>query len=81
MFFLVFDAGPGPRCKPHWGADSGQFVTKIYKNQSNGKYVLIYGEYASAAAAKAAVPRLPASVQNTKPWPKSYAQIRTEQGK
>lgn len=63
-------------------ASSGlQAKTKIYKNQSNGKYVLIYGEYASAAAAKAAVPRLPASVQNTKPWPKSYAQIRTEQGK
>nr|WP_321268949.1 AAA family ATPase [uncultured Tolumonas sp.] len=63
-------------------ASSGlQAKTKIYKNQSNGKYVLIYGEYASAAAAKAAVSRLPASVQNTKPWPKSYAQIRTEQGK
>lgn len=58
-----------------------QAKTKIYKNQANGKYVLIYGEYASAVAAKAAVSRLPASVQNTKPWPKSYAQIRTEQGK
>lgn len=58
-----------------------QAKTNIYKNQSNGKYVLIYGEYASAAAAKAAISGLPAAVKNTKPWPKSYTQIRTEQGK
>jgi DamX protein len=58
-----------------------QAKTKIYKNESTGKYVLIYGEYASAAAAKAAVNGLPASLKNTKPWAKSYTQIRTEQGK
>jgi DamX protein len=58
-----------------------QSKTQIYKNQTSGKYVLIYGEYTSTAAAKAAVTGLPAAVKNAKPWPKPYAQIRTEQGK
>lgn len=81
-YALQLAASSDPAALKKLAVSSGlQTKTKIYKNQSNGKYVLIYGEYASAAAAKAAVPRLPASVQNTKPWPKSYAQIRTEQGK
>ena len=81
-YALQLAASSDPAALKKLAVSSGlQAKTKIYKNQSNGKYVLIYGEYASAAAAKAAVSRLPASVQNTKPWPKSYAQIRTEQGK
>lgn len=54
---------------------------QIYKNQSTGMYVLVYGQYTSSAAAKAAVSRLPAALKNTNPWPKSYAQIKKEQGK
>jgi DamX protein len=58
-----------------------QSKTQIYKNQTSGKYVLIYGEYSSALAAKSAIAGLPASVKNAKPWPKPYTQIRSEQGK
>lgn len=58
-----------------------QAKSKIYKNQSTGKYVLVYGEFVSSSAAKAAVAHLPASLKNTQPWPKSYTQIRIEQGK
>lgn len=81
-YALQLAASSDPAALKKLAVSSGlQAKTKIYKNQSNGKYVLIYGEYASAAAAKAAVTGLPSSVKNTKPWPKSYAQIRTEQGK
>ena len=53
----------------------------VYKNQSTGMYVLVYGQYTSSAAAKVAVSRLLAALKNTNPWPKSYAQIKKEQGK
>lgn len=52
---------------------------QVYKSQVTGMYVLTYGHYASAAAAKADVANLPAGIQQTKPWPKSYAQVRKEQ--
>lgn len=52
---------------------------QVYKSQVTGMYVLTYGHYASAAAAKADVVNLPAGIQQTKPWPKSYAQVRKEQ--
>ncbi len=55
--------------------------TQVYKNQSTGMYVLIYGQYPSPAAAKTAVNGLPVAFKNTNPWPKSYAQIKKEQGK
>lgn len=52
---------------------------QVYKSHVTGMYVLIYGHYASAASAKADVANLPAGIQQTKPWPKSYAQVQKEQ--
>lgn len=52
---------------------------QVYKSHVTGMYVLIYGHYASAASAKADVVNLPAGIQQTKPWPKSNAQVQKEQ--
>lgn len=49
---------------------------RVLKNSQNNMYVLVYGNYASAAQAKADVARLPAKAQALKPWPKSYSQLK-----
>ncbi len=51
---------------------------KVYHSQLNGKdfYVLIYGSYGSQAEASAAIARLPANVQQLKPWVKQFSSIK-----
>lgn len=51
-----------------------------YKTTRQGRdwYVLIYGDFASRAAAKAAVGGLPVSLQKLKPWARSYADIQNQ---
>ncbi len=51
----------------------------IYKNKTTGMFVLLYGDYPSSVAAKTNITKLPKAIQNLKPWPKSYAQVRKEQ--
>ena len=81
-YALQLAASGNPTALKTLAASNGlQAKTQIYKNQSNGMYVLIYGEYNSSTAAKAAVAGLPVALRSTKPWPKSYAQIHKEQGK
>lgn len=53
--------------------------TFIYKSNATGLFVLLYGDYPSSVAAKSNITKLPRAVQNLKPWPKSYAQVRKEQ--
>ncbi len=52
----------------------------IYQTAHDGKpwFVLVQGDYASSAQAKAAVSALPAALQAGRPWPKSFAQIQKE---
>ena len=81
-YALQLAASGNPAALKQLAASNGvQARTQIYKNQSNGMFVLVYGQYSSATAAKAAVAGLPATLQSSKPWPKSYAQINKEQGK
>ncbi|WP_024871399.1 SPOR domain-containing protein [Tolumonas lignilytica] len=81
-FALQLVASSNPAALKKLAMSNGlQTKTQVYKNQSSGMYVLIYGEYSSAKAAKAAIAGLPAALKNMKPWPKSYAQIHKEQGK
>lgn len=81
-YALQLAASGNPAALRQLAASNGvQAKTQIYKNQSNGMYVLVYGQYSSATAAKAAVTGLPAALQSSKPWPKSYAQINKEQSK
>ena len=52
----------------------------VYQTQYQGKpwFVLIQGEYASSAQAKAAANGLPAALKAGHPWPKSFGQIQKE---
>lgn len=52
----------------------------IYQTEFKGKpwYVLIQGDYATSAKAKAAVANLPALARKGQPWPKSYGQVQKE---
>lgn len=52
----------------------------IYQTEYKGKpwYVLIHGDYATSAKAKAAVANLPALARKGQPWPKSYGQVQKE---
>jgi len=51
----------------------------IYKNNTTGMFVLLYGDYPSSVVAKTNIAKLPKAIQSLKPWPKSYAQVRKEQ--
>ena len=59
----------------HLNGNARTFTTK-----KNGQvyYVLIYGSYASASAAKAAQNSLPASIQKNSTWVRSFAGIQNE---
>ncbi|MDR6357153.1 DamX protein [Pseudomonas psychrotolerans] len=59
-------------------ADSGEF--HYFKKIHQGKplYVVTYGDFANRAAAEAAVKRLPAKVQASKPWPRTFASIQQD---
>lgn len=52
----------------------------IYQTQYQGKpwFVLIQGDYATSAQAKAAIATLPAQIKRGAPWPKSFAQVQKE---
>ncbi len=41
-------------------------------------YVLVYGDFPSMAAARAAVDTLPATVRKTKPWARSFASVHED---
>lgn len=55
-----------------------QQKAKMYRTQLKGKnfYVLIYGNYSSQSEAAAEIARLPANVQQLKPWVKQYSSIK-----
>jgi len=59
-------------------ADSGNF--RYFKKSYQGKalYVVTYGSFANRAAAEAAVKQLPAKVQASKPWPRTFASIQQD---
>ena len=52
----------------------------VYQTEYQGKpwFVLIQGDYATSAQAKAAIATLPAQVKRGAPWPKSFAQVQKE---
>ncbi|WP_339486995.1 SPOR domain-containing protein [Pseudomonas sp. EL_65y_Pfl2_R95] len=52
------------------------YFMKMYKGKP--LYVVTYGSFASADAAKAAISKMPAKVQAGKPWPRTYASIKLE---
>ena len=51
-----------------------------YQTQRNGKpwYVILYGSFASTAAANTAKAKLPAAVQQDRPWLKTFGQIQRD---
>ena len=53
---------------------------RYFKKTLNGKplYVVTYGNYASHAAATAAIKNLPAKTQAGKPWPRTVASVQKE---
>jgi len=53
-----------------------RYFKKVHQGQS--LYVVTYGNFASRAAAQAAIKALPAKVQAGKPWPRSFASIQQE---
>lgn len=52
----------------------------IYQTEYQGKpwFVLVQGDYASSAQARAAISGLPAGLKAGHPWPKSFGQIQKE---
>lgn len=52
------------------------FFETTYKGQP--WFVVVYGEYASRESAQAAVSRLPAALQQQKPWPRSIKGVQDE---
>ncbi|HAC67178.1 MAG TPA: cell division protein [Pseudomonas sp.] len=58
--------------------DSGSF--HYFKKSYQGKalYVVTYGSFANRAAAEAAAKQLPAKVQASKPWPRTFASIQQD---
>ncbi|MFC0709351.1 SPOR domain-containing protein [Azorhizophilus paspali] len=55
-----------------------RYFRKLY--QGKPLFVVTYGSFASRAEAQAAVRTLPASVQASKPWPRTFASIQQEAG-
>lgn len=60
------------------GANGLQHKAKVYHTTVKGKdfYGLVYGNYRSQAEARAAIARLPANLQQLKPWAKPYATVK-----
>ncbi|MEN8170473.1 MAG: SPOR domain-containing protein [Pseudomonadota bacterium] len=52
----------------------------VVQSQRNGQpwYTLVYGSFASKAAAKGVVTRLPASLKKTKPWIRRFSALQDE---
>ena len=53
-----------------------RYFKKLYQGQP--LYVVTYGNFATRAAAQAALRSLPAKVQAGKPWPRNFAGIQQE---
>ncbi|MDG1579875.1 AAA family ATPase [Pseudomonas sp. GOM6] len=53
-----------------------RYFKKLHQGQP--LYVVTFGQFASRAAAQAAIKTLPADVQAGKPWPRSFASIQQE---
>ncbi|MBC9249079.1 cell division protein [Pseudomonas alcaligenes] len=58
--------------------NGGQYRYFKKLHQGQALYVVTYGQFASRAAAQAAIKSLPAAVQAGKPWPRSFASIQQE---
>lgn len=52
------------------------YFKKLY--QGKPLYVVTYGSFATADAAKAAISKMPTKVQAGKPWPRTFASIKLE---
>ncbi|GAB3474517.1 SPOR domain-containing protein [Azotobacter salinestris] len=55
-----------------------RYFRKLHQGQP--LFVVTYGSFASRAEAQAAIKTLPASVQASKPWPRTFASIQQEAG-
>ncbi|MGH8436601.1 MAG: SPOR domain-containing protein, partial [Pseudomonas sp.] len=53
-----------------------RYFKKVHQGQP--LYVVTYGSFATRNAAQAAIKALPAKVQASKPWPRSFASIQQE---
>lgn len=53
-----------------------QYFRKVHQGQQ--LFVVTHGRFDNAAAARAAVERLPESLRRNKPWPRTFASIRQE---
>lgn len=58
--------------------NGGQYRYFKKLHQGQALYVVTYGQFATRAAAQAAIKSLPASVQAGKPWPRTFASIQQE---
>lgn len=54
-------------------------VASFFKTDRQGQtwYVLVYGEYATLAQAKAAIAKLPENLQEKKPWVRTFASLKS----
>lgn len=59
-------------------ANGGQY--HYFRKLHNGQplYVVTYGSFASAAAARSAIEQLPDGVKRNKPWPRTFASVRQD---
>lgn len=55
-----------------------RYFRKLHQGQP--LFVVTYGSFASRAEAQAAIKSLPASVQASKPWPRTFSSIQQEAG-
>lgn len=60
----------------HEGGGEYRYFRKLHQGKS--LYVVTYGHFSTAAAAKSAVSALPARLQAGKPWPRTFASIQQE---
>lgn len=58
------------------GGSEYRYFRKLHQGKS--LYVVTYGRFATAAAAKSAVAALPARLQAGKPWPRTFASVQQE---
>lgn len=59
-------------------SNGGQY--HYFRKQHNGQslYVVTYGSFANAAAARSAIEQLPEAVKRNKPWPRTFASVRQD---
>jgi DamX protein len=55
---------------------SGQVAIVKTLHQGNEWYVLVYGSYSSKDKARAAIPKLPASLRESSPWPRRIGDLK-----